>query len=131
MARWAWSISGLRFCCSSPPGLIQQWPGLGGHYPAVAYQTAFALNLVLEVLAIAWFVLPDFRERVSAFGGEVLGHSVPYAKRQSAASVYDSALHIWAARTIVGRLESLHWQVAAFGMIYPRCRLNHAMHASQ
>jgi MFS family permease len=26
-----------------------------GHHPAIAYQTAFALNLVLQILALAWF----------------------------------------------------------------------------
>ena len=38
--------------------IIQQWPAPGGHYPATAYQTAFAINVVLQLFALGWFVLP-------------------------------------------------------------------------
>src|ERR1700730_17297922 len=52
--------------------VIQQWPAPGGHYPAHAYQTAFAMNVVLEVFALSAFLLPYIRERVSAFASDVL-----------------------------------------------------------
>jgi MFS family permease len=44
--------------------VIQQWPSQDGHYPAIAYQVAFGLNLVFQVAALVWFELP----RVQAFG---------------------------------------------------------------
>jgi MFS family permease len=38
--------------------VVQQWGPEAGHYPAIAYQTAFTLILVLQVAAWFWFVLP-------------------------------------------------------------------------
>lgn len=38
--------------------VIQQWASEAGHYPEIAYQTAFALNLVLQIAAWIWFTLP-------------------------------------------------------------------------
>ena len=38
--------------------VIQQWAPEAGHYPEIAYQTAFALNLVLQIAAWIWFMLP-------------------------------------------------------------------------
>jgi MFS family permease len=38
--------------------VLQHWTPQAGHYPEIAYQTAFALNLVLQIVAWIWFVLP-------------------------------------------------------------------------
>jgi hypothetical protein len=38
--------------------VVAQWPGLGGHYPAIAYRTAFTLVIILQLAALAWFALP-------------------------------------------------------------------------
>ena len=38
--------------------VIQQWAPEVGHYPEIAYQTAFALNLVFQIAAWIWFALP-------------------------------------------------------------------------
>ena len=38
--------------------VVQQWAPEAGHYPAIAYQTAFALILVVQVAAWFWFVFP-------------------------------------------------------------------------
>ncbi len=38
--------------------VLGQWTPQAGHYPEVAYQTAFALNLVLQIAAWIWFALP-------------------------------------------------------------------------
>ena len=38
--------------------VLQLWPPEAGHYPEIAYQTAFALNLVLQIVAWIWFALP-------------------------------------------------------------------------
>ena len=38
--------------------VVQQWLPEAGHYPEIAYQTAFALNLALQVAAWIWFMFP-------------------------------------------------------------------------
>jgi hypothetical protein len=38
--------------------VLQHWTPQAGHYPEVAYQTAFALNLALQVVAWIWFMFP-------------------------------------------------------------------------
>jgi MFS family permease len=37
---------------------LQHWTPQAGHYPEIAYQTAFALNLAPQVVAWIWFVFP-------------------------------------------------------------------------
>jgi MFS family permease len=50
---------GAAFVIQSAIGLIvEQWTSIGAHYPAVAYQTAFALNLAVQGMTLAWFVSP-------------------------------------------------------------------------
>jgi MFS family permease len=39
--------------------ILSQWPLEGGHYPLWAYQIAFGANVVLQLIALGWFVLPD------------------------------------------------------------------------
>jgi MFS family permease len=41
--------------------VLQHWTPQAGHYPEIAYQTAFALNLALQVVAWIWFVFPRVR----------------------------------------------------------------------
>ena len=38
--------------------VLQHWTPQAGHYPEIAYQTAFTLNLILQIAAGVWFVLP-------------------------------------------------------------------------
>jgi len=38
--------------------VLQHWMPHGGHYPEIAYQTAFGLNVILQISAWVWFVLP-------------------------------------------------------------------------
>jgi MFS family permease len=38
--------------------VLQHWAPQAGHYPEIAYQTAFALNLALQIVAWIWFALP-------------------------------------------------------------------------
>jgi MFS family permease len=40
--------------------VLQHWIPQGGHYPEIAYQAAFGLNIVLQILAWVWFVLPRY-----------------------------------------------------------------------
>ena len=45
--------------------VVQQWTAEAGHYPAIAYQTACALNLGLQVAAWIWFAVPRTRPEPS------------------------------------------------------------------
>jgi MFS family permease len=38
--------------------VLQHWTSQAGHYPEIAYRTAFALNLALQIAAWVWFSLP-------------------------------------------------------------------------
>ena len=41
--------------------VLQHWTPQAGHYPEIAYQTAFALNLAFQVAAWIWFMFPRVR----------------------------------------------------------------------
>ncbi|WP_316229978.1 MFS transporter [Bradyrhizobium sp. SZCCHNR1051] len=47
--------------------VVQLWPAVSGHYPAIAYQAAFGVNVALQIAAAIWFTLPS---RASAEGRE-------------------------------------------------------------
>jgi MFS family permease len=38
--------------------LVQQWTADAGHYPIVAYQIAFAINVICQIGAWIWFMIP-------------------------------------------------------------------------
>jgi MFS family permease len=46
--------------------IIVQWPANGGHYPTIAYKTAFGLLIALQLIAIVWFSQLDQKLRVLA-----------------------------------------------------------------
>jgi MFS family permease len=43
--------------------VVQLWSPIDGHYPEIAYQTAFALNVGLQIAAALWFALPWLQAR--------------------------------------------------------------------
>jgi predicted MFS family arabinose efflux permease len=50
---------GLAFAAQYGIGLIvSHWSPQDGHYPVIAYQTAFGLCLALQVAAFVWFAVP-------------------------------------------------------------------------
>jgi MFS family permease len=50
---------GAAFVVQSTTGLLlQRWTPDAGHYPEIAYQTAFALNLAPQIVAAIWFGIP-------------------------------------------------------------------------
>jgi MFS family permease len=54
---------GLAFAAQYGIGLIvSHWSPQDGHYPAIAYQTAFGLCLVLQAISLVWFALPWLRD---------------------------------------------------------------------
>ncbi|MGY4307861.1 hypothetical protein ACVIJ6_005104 [Bradyrhizobium sp. USDA 4369] len=50
---------GMAFAVQYGTGVVvHQWTLEAGHYPAIAYQTAFAVNLIFQIAAWIWFVMP-------------------------------------------------------------------------
>ena len=50
---------GAAFALQYATGVVlAHWTPEAGHYPEIAYQTAFALNLVLQIVAWIWFAFP-------------------------------------------------------------------------
>ena len=55
---------GAAFAVQYATGVVlAQWTPQAGHYPEIAYQIAFALNLVLQIAAWVWFVMPRTSRR--------------------------------------------------------------------
>jgi MFS family permease len=53
---------GWAFVVQYGTGLIlEQWTAQNGHYPAVAYQVAFAASVAVQIVALAWFAAPWIR----------------------------------------------------------------------
>lgn len=54
---------GWAFLVQYGTGLIlEQWPVKDGPYPSIAYQTAFSINVVLQLVALVWFIAPWLQE---------------------------------------------------------------------
>jgi type IV secretory pathway TrbF-like protein/predicted MFS family arabinose efflux permease len=94
--------------------ILALWPSHGGHYPAIAYQVAFGLNLSLQAVALAWFVFSWSRggwmAPVSALRRLLLGRIRP-------SFVLDARRR---AATSMGWLDAAHrqaalWRLAGLG----------------
>jgi MFS family permease len=44
--------------------VLEQWPQVDGHYPTIAYQTAFGICVAIQLVALVWFVAPRRRGEV-------------------------------------------------------------------
>jgi MFS family permease len=67
---------GGAFVLQSATGVVlSYWTPQAGHYPEIAYQTAFSLNVFAQVIAWIWFVLPRVR-RVFAWTDVTSSESV-------------------------------------------------------
>jgi type IV secretion system protein VirB5 len=96
--------------------VIQQWSGQGGHYPAQAYQTAFALNLALQAAALVWFVLPHLRVLGSDLIADLIhGTSLCRTNPSEPVTSYQQAAHVWAERLGSARIQAKNWRRAALG----------------
>lgn len=42
--------------------IVGHWSAQDGHYPVVAYQTAFGLSIVIQAVALMWFAVPWLRD---------------------------------------------------------------------
>ncbi len=58
---------GCAFVAQYVTGLVVQlWPPQQGHYPEVAYQAAFGINLAVQLVAWFWFLVPVFDKGATA-----------------------------------------------------------------
>jgi MFS family permease len=94
--------------------VVALWPEQNGHHPAIAYQTAFTVNLALQVSALSWFLLPSRAPRVPVF----LAHNIhrrPAAQTQcpAAAAGYERAIQMWMVRVNAARHQAAAWRAAA------------------
>jgi MFS family permease len=94
--------------------VVALWPEQNGHYPAIAYQSAFAVNLVLQVGALSWFLLPHRASRALV----VLAHAIhrrpaPQTHCLGAAAGYERAIRMWMARVNAARHQVVAWRAAA------------------
>jgi MFS family permease len=47
--------------------VIQHWTNKGGHYPPIAYRTAFLLVAMIQCMALIWFILPASKVQIYPF----------------------------------------------------------------
>jgi hypothetical protein len=94
--------------------VVALWPEQSGHHPAIAYQTACAVNLVLQVGALAWFLLHHQASKAPVFLAHAIHHrSMAWADCLSAAAGYVRAVEMWIARNAAARQQGAAWRAAA------------------
>lgn len=104
---------GAAFVLQSATGLlIERWPQARGTYPAEAHELAMGAILVLQLAALAWFVLPAQRLPVSAMA-RAASRSLTNAWPASAPSPYATAALPWAHHADLVRKQAAHWRFAA------------------
>jgi type IV secretory pathway TrbF-like protein/predicted MFS family arabinose efflux permease len=94
--------------------IIEQWTPEGGRYPTVAYQTAFAFIIALQIAALFWFIRPRrgvhvvFTREIEKAGSDPrmqAGYSLGFHK--TACASVDPL--------VKARAEALRWRRVAFG----------------
>ena len=114
---------GYAFFVQSAIGVVVQfWPGDNGHYPAIAYQTAFAINLAFQAAALLWFLRASYRNRPALLAAHPIHRSSnlttgkpsspPYADL-----TYRHAAEVWGAQLRAARLQVRAWRLVAAGML--------------
>jgi MFS family permease len=94
--------------------VVALWPEQNGHHPAIAYQTAFTVNLALQVSALSWFLLPSRSPTIPVFLAHTI-HLRPATQTHglAAAAGYEAAIKMWMARICAARQHALAWRAAA------------------
>ena len=94
--------------------VVALWPEQNGYHPAIAYQTAFTVNLAMQVSALSWFLLPSRAPRVPVFLAHAI-HRRPAAQTQCLAAVagYERAIQMWMVRVNAARHQVAAWRAAA------------------
>jgi hypothetical protein len=93
--------------------IIQQWTSENGHYPAVAYQVAFAFNVSLQILALIWFTWSK-RRRYDPVWEIQVPHQIFRFERAPDAAYRNAAL-VWNELLVGTQMQLCCWRLAAFG----------------
>src|SRR5260370_21355686 len=95
--------------------VVAQWPSREGHYPAIAYQVAFGLNLCLQTAAVVWFACSSVRTRA------LMPVSAPRsrgpARARDALGFTTLSLHpaTGSDRLVAAQRQISRWRLAAMG----------------
>lgn len=94
--------------------IVQLWPADAGRYPPIAYQTALAINLALQVGALLWFVRPERRAAGAQLNAHPI-HAMAVSLGSSPASVvpYLHARQVWSARREQASHQAKAWRSIA------------------
>lgn len=107
---------GWAFVIQCATGLVvEQWPSQDGHYPAIAYQAAFGVNVAFQIAALAWFSLPRLRPPVSRVALRCLRVAASDSDALSSGTPHQKAMHAWAKRLVSARREARGWRFVALG----------------
>lgn len=96
--------------------ILAQWPTVDAHRPAVAYQVAFALNVGVQLAALAWF-----RWAPAWFSSSV--PALRFSRLPADAAVgqgctsHQHAADVWAMHLLLARAQVRNWRVAALGTL--------------
>jgi len=98
--------------------VVALWPEQNGHHPAVAYQTAFAVNLAVQVSALAWFLSTSHVSRVPVLYADAI-HRRPAVHNwyPAVAARYELAIETWMAYLAAARDQVVAWRRFAIGSV--------------
>jgi MFS family permease len=109
---------GGAFVLQSASGfIIGQWPELNATYPAAAHQAAMAVNLVLQMAALAWFAAPQRLAVPSMARAVSRSPYKAYLWPVTASASYPTAGLAWARHADRRQLASWRLATAATAML--------------
>jgi MFS family permease len=97
--------------------IVDLWSSVDGRHPVEAYQAAFALNLVMQVAAVAWFALPA-RMSVRRRRGKPASPRPQLLRAHAAtpsSNPYQDAQRVWQDRVTAAETQRLWWRRTALG----------------
>jgi type IV secretory pathway TrbF-like protein/sugar phosphate permease len=99
--------------------VIQHWTNKGGHYPPIAYRTAFLLVATIQCVGLVWFILPASKVLKYPFSYITcrMAAADRYQHQFKAVSLYDKAIEAWEDRLRAAQTQIASWRLAALGSI--------------
>jgi type IV secretory pathway TrbF-like protein/sugar phosphate permease len=99
--------------------VIEHWTNKGGHYPPIAYRTAFFLIVLLQCMALVWFYLSasKVKENLLSYVPRLAIPTDRSRKAITEISPYDRAVEVWEERLKAANTQIESWRWAAFGSI--------------
>jgi hypothetical protein len=95
--------------------IVALWPADGGRYPAEAHQAALGLDLVLQAVALVWFIRPERKtalEHLPAHPIHAFATSLGLAPADALS--YARARHAWSLQMARAYAQQRAWRIAAF-----------------